>query len=403
MPGPGWYMMGDAEREQVLDVLERRELIRYRYDSTDEAEISKTMQLEKGIGAALGAPYVLAVNSGTSALLCALRAIDIGFGDEVIVPGYTFIASIAAIVYAGATPVLAEVDESLTIDPDDVRRKLSPRTRAIMPVHMIGVPANMDAISAIAVENGLAVVEDVAQACGGSYHGRALGTIGTAGAFSLNVGKTITAGDGGFLVTGERAIYERAFAFHDHGFLPERSGVIDDGPLLGLNLRINELGSALALAQLSRLETILARCRQSKRIVADTFFGLRGARERVVHDLDGECASAYVLIFESSHRATQAASALGGRPLGKSIKHNYALMPQLQRLRKSASSKLPRVRFANPGDLPQTDSILERAVALSIGVVDGYLGTMGGITIIDTPEEVLSKAVDLRARIESVE
>ena len=401
MPGPGWFLIGEAERAQVLDALESRALSRYRFEATDD-EASKTMMLERVMALVLGVRHVLAVNSGTSALLCALRALGVGPGDEVVVPGYTFIASIAAVLYVGATPVLAEVDDSLTIDPSDVEKKITPNTAAIMAVHMIGAPADLSTLGMLAESNGVALVEDVAQACGGRYRGRYLGAHGRVSAFSLNVGKIITTGEGGLVATNDRGLYERAFAVHDHGFRPQRAGVSDDGPLLGLNLRMNELGAAVGLAQAMRLEDVLQRCRRNHATFREVFLDISGTRERVVHDQDGECSTAHVLLFASTDRARGVAEALGGRTLADSPKHNYATMTQLQRLLDHGSGSQPPVRFGRPGDLPRTDAVLSRSVAFAIGVVDGYLGTLGDVTVLDHPDEVRAKAWRMRSRVETV-
>jgi len=398
--GPGWYYLGSKERVQVMSVLKERQLSRYRFDNLDS--MSKTMELENRLAAELGAGYVLAVNSGTSALLCGLRALGIGRGDEVIVPGYTFIASIAAIIYSGASAVLAEIDDSLTLDVSDVRRKMSKRTKAIMPVHMIGSGADMTSIGEIANHQRCAVIEDTAQACGGRHRGRALGTIGDVGAFSMNVGKTITTGDGGFLATNDRGLYERAFAFHDHGFRPNRGGVSEDGPVMGLNLRMNELGAAIGVAQVDRMDKLLRRCRRNKSLVREVFSGLAGGEERPLHDLEGDCATAFVIIFGSSSRAARVAAALGGSPLAASAKHNYALMPQLQMLQDRVTDNGSTVAHGRPGDLPRTDNVLQRAVALSVGMVDRYLGTLGDITVIDDPGTVRRKAKRMRGIIDKV-
>ena len=219
MPGPGSYWIGEEEKKEVLDVIESGHL--FRYGSFDDPKFRhKTYTFEQEFARYCGVKHALLINSGTTALWIALQAMGLKPGDEVIVPAYTFVASYAAIIFAGCVPVLAEIDESLTIDPKDVHRRITPRTRAIMPVHMLGNPCQMDAIMAIAEKHGLLVLEDVCQAAGGSYHGRKLGSIGKAGAFSLNVFKTITAGDGGILITDDDNVYQRAFALHDQGHAP---------------------------------------------------------------------------------------------------------------------------------------------------------------------------------------
>ncbi|MEI7033331.1 DegT/DnrJ/EryC1/StrS family aminotransferase [Streptomyces pratensis] len=392
--------MDEAEEAEVLEALREGQLSRYRFGG--ETSSSKTMLFESEMARILGSEHVLALNSCTSGLLAGLTALGVGPGDEVIVPGYTFIASIASVLFTGARPVLAEIDESLTLDPDDVAAKITPATRAIMPVHMIGAPADMDRLTAIAEQAGCELIEDCAQACGGSYRGRRLGTIGAVGAFSLNTGKTITAGDGGLLVTDSTALYRQAFAFHDHGFAPDRAGLVDEGPRVGLNLRLHELAAAVGLAQSRKLDGILERCRVLKAAVRDELRGLPGVRERVVHD-PGECATAHVLVFDDRALASAVAEALGGSTLAGSVKHNYAHMGQLHaEFARTDSAGRPAVANAAPGSLPRTDDVLARSVALSVGVVDGYLGTLGEVTVLDTPEAAAAKTAAVRRTIESL-
>lgn len=393
-------MMDEAEEAEVLDALREGQLSRYRFGSEDSS--SKTMLFEREMSRILDVEHVLALNSCTSGLLAGLTALGVGPGDEVIVPGYTFIASIAAVLFTGARPVLAEIDESLTLDPDDVAAKITPRTKAIMPVHMIGAPADMGRLTEIAERAGCALVEDCAQACGGSYRGRRLGTIGTFGAFSLNTGKTMTAGDGGLLATGSTALYRQAFAFHDHGFAPDRAGLVDEGPRMGLNLRLHELASAVGLAQSRKLDGILERCRGLKAAVGKELLGLAGVRERVIHD-EGECATAYVMVFDDPAPAAAVAEALGGGTLARSVKHNYAHMGQLHaEFGRTDAEGRTAVGNGAPGSLPRTDDVLSRSVALSVGVVDGYLGTLGEVCVRDTPETAAAKTAVVRSTIESV-
>ncbi len=180
MPGPGMELIGAEEKQAILEVLEAGYL--FRYGSPDNPAFkAKVYQLEREVAALVGLPYAVAVNSGTTALLVALSGLGVGPGDEVIVPGYTFIASMSSIIYARAIPVLAEVDRTLNLDPEDVRRKVTPRTKAIMAVHMLGNPARLDELKAIADEHGLLLVEDCAQAFGARYKGRYVGSIGNAG------------------------------------------------------------------------------------------------------------------------------------------------------------------------------------------------------------------------------
>ena len=223
MAGPGMELVGEEEIEEVLQVLRAGYLYRYGIttaDGDDPRFQGKVYQLEQEIAAMSQVRYAVAVNSGTSALLSAMVALGIGPGDEVIVPGFTFVASISAIVYTGAVPVLAEIDRTFNLDPEDVKAKISPRTKAIMAVHMMGNPARLYELKAIAEENNLYLIEDCCQAFGAAYRGRPIGSIGHVGAFSFNIYKTITSGDGGMVITDDEELYRRAFAFHDQGHSP---------------------------------------------------------------------------------------------------------------------------------------------------------------------------------------
>lgn len=381
MAGVGLHFFGQEEEDAVLEVLRTRQVSRYRLPG--DPTPSMTARFEAELARWSGASHCLGVNSGTSALLAGLLALGIGPGDEVIVPGYTFVATIASVVYAGATPVLAEVDESLTLDPADVATRVTERTRAIIAVHMLGAPCDMTALGDLARERGLALIEDVAQACGGRFRGRALGAWGQFGAFSLNVFKVITAGDGGALVTGDRALFERAFSIHDHGFRRFEGGALDGDGVFGLNLRMHELTGAVALAQIRKLDRILAHLRRRKRLLVDALGAIPGLTPRSLHDTDGECCTTLVYLALDRDRAGRLAAALGTRTLAGSVKHNYASMGQL--LRRAAY---------RAGMLPRTDDLLARSVGLGIGVRDEFLGL--GLAVDPGAEE--AAIVDLAER-----
>jgi 8-amino-3,8-dideoxy-alpha-D-manno-octulosonate transaminase len=243
---PGGLEIGEEEKKQVMEVLDRKYLFRY---YGPEKYPSKVRELELKFAEKVGAKHALAVNSCTSALITALVACGVGPGDEVIVSGYTFFASCAAIVSARAIPVIAEVDETLTIDPDDIEKKITPATKALVVVHMRGVPCNMDRIMEIAQKHNLKVIEDVAQAMGGTYKGKHLGTFGDCGCYSFQYHKIITAGEGGMVVTNNQRLYDRCMGYHDTGacwrpdrFAEERY----EGELFcGVNYRMSELTGAV--------------------------------------------------------------------------------------------------------------------------------------------------------------
>ena len=310
-PKPASYLhgpqeIGEEEIRAVTAALRRKNLFRFFKDEAD----SPTAQFEKLFATMTGARQVLAVNSGTSALICGLVGLGVSSGDEVLVPAYTYIATAAAVLAVRAIPVIVEIDGSLGMDPVDAARKITPRTKAMLPVHMRGVPCRMDELMALAQQRSLKVLEDCAQANGGSYHGRALGTLGDAGAFSLQHFKVITAGEGGVVVTHDPVIFQRAACYHDsaYSFWQERHWNIE--PFLGENYRMSELNGALALAQLKKRDRILTRLRTIKRRLLETVRELPGLTLQNVPDPDGDCGLALIFFVETADRARRFAEAL---------------------------------------------------------------------------------------------
>lgn len=386
MPGPGSYWIGEEERQEALEVLDKNSLFRYG-DLDDLAFTHKAYTLEQDFAAYCGANHVLATSSGTCSLLISLLALGLKPGDEVIVPAYTFVASYTSIIFAGLVPVLAEIDESLTIDPNSIEKKITPKTRAIMPVHMLGNPCDMTAIMQIAKEHGLLVIEDACQAAGGVYQDKKLGTIGDMGAFSLNVFKTITCGDGGMVATNDRELYERAFGFHDQGHTPNRAGLeVGNRTILGLNFRITELAAAVALAQLRKLDDITRTLREKKTKLKQAISQVDGVKFRTLNDTDGECGTLCTVLFDSAERATEVAQKLGTKTIDQSGWHVYANMEHIGKHLEEIGQPYGR------GAHPTTDDILSRAINLSVGVVDGGLGAGFGINIMSTDEEIESVA-----------
>ena len=403
MAGPGAYLFGDEERKELMDVMESGYLFRYGSED-DPAYKKKVVQFEEEFAKYTNAKYCVAVNSGTGALMCCLAALGIGPGDEVIVPGYTFIASISSIILSRAIPVLAEIDESLTIDPEDIRKKITKKTKAIMPVHMLGNPCDMDKIMEIAKEHGLFVIEDCCQAAGGSYKGKKLGTIGSIGAFSLNVFKTISAGDGGMVVTDDPVLYERAFGFHDQGHKPNRTGVeVGNRSIVGMNMRMNELTGAVALAQVRKLGTIIGMLQTKKAKLKKEISGMAGFGFRRVNDPAGECATLLTLLFKDKETADRFGAKIGAVTIAHSGWHVYNNMEQILEKKTSTEYNCPYVCEAygqtieyHKHMLPNTDAILDRAINISVGVVDKGLGSPFGININSEEEEIMQVAQKIR-------
>jgi len=399
MPGPGMEYIGEEEKKEILEVIESGYLFRYG-DVNNPKFKAKVWSLEKEFAEYIGTKYSLAVTSGTAALLTALSGLGIGPGDEVIVPGYTFIASISAVIYARAIPVLTEIDESLNLDPEDLKKKITSKTKAIMVVHMLGNPAKMDEIKRIADEYSIPIIEDVAQACGGSYKGKKLGSIGKVGTFSFNIYKTMTSGDGGMVVTDDEEIYRRCFAFHDQGHLPYRQGVeIGKRTIIGLDFRMNELTAAVALAQLRKLDSILNHLRKIKKVFKEGISSLKNIKFRELPDPDGECATVLTIIFPDKETAEIVAKRLNTVTLINSGWHVYRNMEHL--LNKSTVTK-EKCPFSCPyygkdviyekGMLPRTDDILSRAISLSIGLRDKGIGATYGLSPKDDIEKAKRKA-----------
>ena len=383
MPGPGLDLVGDEELAEVTEVIRSGRLTRYGPD--DDTFPAKVRTFEREVAALAGVRHALAVNAGTSALYVALAGLGVGPGDEVIVPGFTFVATMSSVIYARALPVLAEVDATLNLDPADVESRITPRTRAIVAVHMLGAAARIDELRDIAERHGLALLEDTAQAFGATYRGRWLGSFGHAGAFSFNEYKTITCGDGGMLVTNDDALYDRCFAFHDQGHFPEREGQeVGSRVLLGLNFRMTELQGALLLAQLRKLDRIRDHLRDNRDVVYSLLKGLPGLGFRELLDPDGDLATHLVVVFPDRETAAEVTQRLGSITLDDSGWHVYSQMEHLLARRTVTGRGCPFDCACHevdagyePGMLPVTDDLLSRSMSFAIGVVDANLAPFG--------------------------
>ena len=237
----------EADVQGVVDVLRSGRL----------ALGPKTDELERNLADYVGASHAVAVNSGTAALHVALRALGVGPGDEVLVPSFTFAASVNAILYERATPVFVDIEpDTYNLSPEDLERRIGPRSRAILAVDVFGHPAEWDAITAVAGSRGLELIDDSCEALGAEYRGRKLGRFGRASAFAFYPNKLITTGEGGALVTDDGELAGTARSLRNHG--RESTGAWLRHERLGFNYRLSELGAALGVTQLARVETLLA-------------------------------------------------------------------------------------------------------------------------------------------------
>ncbi|MFT4062062.1 MAG: DegT/DnrJ/EryC1/StrS family aminotransferase [Edaphocola sp.] len=305
---PGFEFFGDEERKEVNDVLATGIMMRYGFDAQRNG-IWKAKELEAELCRRLNVGHAQLTGSGTSALTTAMAALGIGAGHEVIMPTFTFVASFESVISVGAIPVLVDIDETLTLDPAAVAAAITPRTKAVMPVHMCGAMANLDALQAICAQHNLILLEDACQSFGGSYKGKALGTIGDAGTYSFDFVKTITCAEGGAVVTNSKEVYTHCDAYSDHGHdhLGADRGA-DQHPYMGYNYRISELHAAVGLAQVRKLDTFLAIQRRNKKVLKDALRHIPGVAFRQLPDEAGDSAT-FLCFFLPDEVAAKAASA----------------------------------------------------------------------------------------------
>ena len=299
--GPQFF--DEREEKALLEVLESRSPFRY----WGQVNPTKVLRFEEQFAEYMGARFALGVTSGTAALDCAVAGLGIGPGDEVIVPAYTWWSDYTCVIHAGALPVFANIDRTLNIDPKDFERKITPRTKAVITVHLLGTPCDMDPIMQTAGKRGVAVLEDCAQCVGGSYHGRKLGSIGNIGIYSFQVNKTMTSGEGGAVVTSDPVIYERAARFHDMGTIRQlfldRSGPSQVATFAGENFRMSEFTGAVLGAQLSKLDSMLAQLRGNANVIYKGIEKIPGIRLRHRPDPEGDIG--YAVYFEMQDKAAR--------------------------------------------------------------------------------------------------
>lgn len=305
---PGFELFGAEERKEVNDVLETGILMRYGFDGPRKG-IWKAQELEKAVTQTFGCQYAQLTSSGTAALTTAMAALGVGAGHEVIMPAFTFVASFEAVLSVGAIPVLVDVDETLTLNPDAVRKAITPATKCIMPVHMCGSMADLDALKAICDEHNLILLEDACQSIGGTYKGKKLGTIGHAGTFSFDFVKTITCAEGGVVMTNSEDVYIKSDGYTDHGH--DHKGVdrgADLHPFIGYNFRISELHAAVGLAQIRKLDQFLAIQRKNHAQLKAILAEVPGISFRQVPDPAGDSCT-FLSWFLPTEAQTRAAVA----------------------------------------------------------------------------------------------
>jgi len=365
---PGFELMGKEEREAVNEVFDRNGILyRYGFDEPRRG-VFRVAEFETEFARTMGGRYAQAVTSGTAALKVALFAMGVKPGDEVITQCHTFVATVEAILDLGATPVITEVDRTLNMDPADLGEKITGKTRAVIPVHMLGAPARMDEITRICRQDDVAILEDAAQAPGGEYRGRRLGTFGAAGAFSFDFGKVITTGEGGMVLTNDEGIYLRCREYTDHGheYNPALPRGDDTRSTWGFNFKMMELQGAIGLAQLRKLGYALERQRENKKRLREGIRDLPGIEFRELADPAGDIGDTLVFFLRDDLTARRFAEefrkrGFGTKNLPDAIRWHFA---------GTWDHMLPGTKLYRGRDLtrcwPRSQDLVRRAIALPV-------------------------------------
>jgi len=379
---PGFEIFGEEEKKEILEVLDTGVLFRYEFPEQRKG-IYKVRTFEEKFAAYCGVKHGQAVTSGTAALKVAMAALGIGPSDEVITQGFTFVATWEAILEIGAIPVFTEVDETLNMDPADLEKKITAKTRLIIPVHMMGAAARIEEIKSIADRHGIPVLEDTAQAAGASLNGRRLGSFGACGTFSFDPVKTMTTGEGGMIVTNDEKLWRQMSEYHDHGHdhAVNPGGRGGEGrSFIGSNYRMMELQGAIGLAQLAKLDGIVAAQQENKGAIKKLVTKLPGVTFRTILDEKGDNASFLAFFLPTREKAQAANKVLGENGAGAVYFANntWHYYPKWEHLLAGATltkSGWPfkeadgrrRVVY-DPAALPQSAAIMDRLLVYPVPV-----------------------------------
>lgn len=366
---PGFEVLGQEELAEVQDVFARGGILfRHGFDALRN-DCYKVREFERAFAKAMSVEWALAVSSGTAALRVAMAALGIGAGDEVITQSFTFVATVEAIIESGATPVCADIDATLNIDPIDLEDRITPMTKAVIVVHMLGTPARLPEIEEICRRRNLYLIEDTAWGCGGRLGDRPLGSWGDIGTFSFDFAKTMTTGEGGMVLFRDEAVYRRAAAWHDHGH--ENNPAVprweDTRSSSGFNYRMMELQGAIGLAQLKKLPKVVEAQRANKAALWDVIADLPGIEPRAMPEDSYETADALVFLVPNNEVARRCRAQLLAVGLATKI------LPEAYTWHFAGSwTHMPPLVGAHNGDLQsafaRSHAILSRAVSLPIGV-----------------------------------
>lgn len=379
-PALGWAMIGREEEELVLEVLRRKALFRY-YGPDPKAPPEMVATLEREAAALLGVRFALGVTSGSAALEVALGALGIGPGDEVILPAWSWVSCFTAIVRVGAKPVLAEIDDTLSLAPGEITRLRTPRTKAAMVIHFQGAAADLAALTAEARAAGVALLEDCAESPGARYRGRRVGTFGDIAIFSFQQQKTITSGEGGMVVTSDPRLFERAVRMHDLGQFRDfhaRQIPASEPAFCGSQFRMAELTGAVALAQFRKVDRIREHCRKLSLRLRAQIDGLAGLQLRRIPDPDGESAFETYFWVDTPERRDafrtrlQAAGVPCDQMTGTYAQYRRAYVATGLAHAPGATPFAVGPGWPGPGyrveDFPRTEGLIHRFVVIPVGV-----------------------------------
>lgn len=395
---PGTELFGEAEKKEVNDVMETGIFFRYNHDAQRKG-IWKAKEFEAEVKKITNAKYAHAVSSGSTAVSTALAAAGVGTGDEVIVPPFTYVATIEAVLFVGAKPVFAEVDETLCLSADGIRKVLTKNTKGICLVHMCGGMANMDEIMPIVKEHNLVLVEDAGQAFGASYKGISVGLFGKAGCYSFDFFKIATAGEGGVLVTNDEAVYKLADSYSDHGHdhIGNNRGM-EEHPIIGFNYRISEIHAAIGKVQTARVPEIMDRNNKNKKLLVDLLSKTEGISFATLTDPAGDSATFLNMLLPDTATAKAVVEELNKAGVGGFnywFTNMYHFINQWHHVKGlKTASKLPVEVLGAPQDynnldLPKSQEVIGRLISF-------------GIRCTWTEEEVAALAKNISACVKKI-
>lgn len=372
---PGMEFFGAEERKEVMDVLETGALFRYNHDEMRKGNW-KAKELEAEVRNFTGAKYAHAVSSGSTAVACALSAAGIGHGDEVIVPPFTYIASNEAVLYAGALPVFAEIDENLCLSAEGIKAAITPKTKAVLLVHMCGASADMDAIMKVCNDHNLSLIEDAGQALGAFYKGKSVGLFGLTGAFSFDFFKIATCGEGGLFITNDEDRYKLADSYSDHGHdhIGNNRGM-ENHPVLGFNYRLSELHAAVGLAQMRKINKIRNAKKTNQQYIKDKLSKVKEVTFRPVPDVEGDSGTFLNFFLPTTELAGKVMDEFAKTGVGGCnywYTNMYHFINQWQHLKDlKSAAPLAIHHLGAPQDynklkLPKTQEVVGRLISLGI-------------------------------------